>query len=246
MRIKTTGALALALLCCSGSALASIAFDAYQTHSGFLTASNIVGSTQTTNFDAVALNTLYASGTGPGGFTLNASASGSTPQVRNSLSDGTLLWTTSGTHSLGLNNNDGQFLGGDVLNIHFLAPVFGFGLYVITGGDTLAGDLALSSAYGTVTNSGVADLSDGNGSYAYYLGMVASASFSDVALAFSDGSFLFTASVDDISLVNGEPGGGGGGGSGNNTVPEPSSLALLGLAGVLMAAQHRRNQERKA
>nr|WP_315239562.1 PEP-CTERM sorting domain-containing protein [uncultured Albidiferax sp.] len=238
MRIKTTGVLALGLLCGMGSALAAVAFDTYQTQSGFVAASSIVGSTQTTNFEAVPLNTLYASGTGPGGFTLSASASGSTPQVRNSLSDGTPLWTTSGTQFLGLNNNDAQFLGGDVLNIHFLAPVFGFGLYVITGADTLAGDLALSSAYGTVLNSGVADQTDGNGSYAYYLGMVASASFSDVTLTFGDGSFFFASAVDDIALVSGVPGGGG-----NNTVPEPSTLALLGLAGVLMAAQRRRQQE---
>ena len=93
-----------------------------------------MGSTQTTNFDALAVDTLYASGTGPGSFTLSVVAFDSTPQVRDQMLDGTLLWAISGTHSLGLNNSDRQFLGGDVLNIHFLAPVFGFGLYVITGG----------------------------------------------------------------------------------------------------------------
>ena len=222
--------LGLSGLLVSHQALAAV--TTYQSRAGFLGA--ISGAPQVTNFDATASNTPYTSNSPASpGFSLTANSSGPvTPFVQGDF------WTTSGTQYLGLNNFDGQFLGGDSLTFTLSGSVRAFGLYVITGRDVIAGDLSLTRGTDSVLNSGSPDLSDGNGSFAYFLGMTSDADFGSFTLNFGDGSFLFTAAVDDVTL-----GGAGGNNGGPTTVPEPSTLALMGLAAMLAAASSKRTRK---
>ncbi|MES2130165.1 MAG: PEP-CTERM sorting domain-containing protein [Pseudomonadota bacterium] len=175
------------------------------------------------DFDAVASGTAFASGSGTGGLTFSYAIAGpSTLQVADSFG------TTSGSHYLGLDNPDTAFYLGDSFTINFNRSVHAAGLYLIAGGDTQAGDLAMSVPGHTVFNAATPDalVSDGN---AYYLGLVDSgAGFSSVTVygVPSAGAFLaFTA--DDIT----------------SAVPEPASawLLLAGLA-TLLPLQRRRSR----
>jgi hypothetical protein len=221
--------LSLGALLGGGSALAAV--TGYQTQAGFLSAA--LGTIQVTNFDAATAGAPYT-GNSPASpsFSLTANSLGPvTPYVMNTY------WTTSGTNYLGLDNSDSQFLSGDSLTFALTGSVRAFGLYVITGVDVQAGDISLTSGTDNVSNSGLADLADSNGSYAYFLGLVSDTDFSSLTLNFGDGSFPFVAAVDDVILAGTSNGGGG------SNVPEPSVLSLFGLAAILAAASARRGRQ---
>jgi len=178
--------------------------------------------TGTTDFESATPGNPYVAGPG---FTLSLSgpdAPFNTPTVGNQF------WTTSGTNYLGLDNSDTAFEAGDALTFNFTTPVQSFGLYVIGGSDVSAGDISLVSGAYTVSNGATADLTDGNGSYAYFLGFVSnnSNSFNSVTLndLTSDSTRLLAIDVDDVVL---------GSNSNSNQVPEPESPVLI-LMGLLV------------
>lgn len=190
----------------------------------FLGASGVV---TTTNFESAAVNTTFTSGTGPtgSGFTLSGTIGfGFTPMVANKYR------TTSAANYLGLNSlpgidSDTQFGNGDVLTFSFSASK-AFGLFVVGGSDLGAGDIKLSFGGTDFLNVGPAtDI--GEGSFAYYLGLVSDADQTSATVT-GLGEFALFA-LDDVSLNL--PGDGGG----DNRIPEPASLALFGLA--LVAAR---------
>jgi hypothetical protein len=150
-----------------------------------------------------------------------------------------LWWTTSGSQYLGLNSdsNAGQFFGGDSLTFTFNGAVRAFGLYVITGSGTLADDLGLSGDGLSVFNVEAPALEDFHGSFAYFLGLVSDTDFSSITL--NIGEFVLVSAVDDVTLFGAGDNGGGG------DVPEPGTLALIGLA-VLAAGVARRRQAKSA
>jgi hypothetical protein len=177
--------------------------------------------TATTDFESATAGNPYLAGPG---FTLSLSgpdAPFNTPTVGNQF------WTTSGTNYLGLDNSDTAFEAGDSLTFNFTTPVQAFGLYVIGGSDVGAGDITLVSGANTVSNGATADLTDGNGSYAYFLGFVSadSSTFTSVTLndLTPDSARLLAVDVDDVVL---------GSNSGSSPVPEPGSIALM-LIGLL-------------
>lgn len=185
----------------------------------------------TTDFEAQAAGTTYAAGTGPAGagFTLTLSgpsAASNVPTVNDAF------WTTSGTHYLGLDNFDTAFEAGDALTIQFATPVRAFGLWVIGTQDLGPGDIALGLA-GTSISNGSSFVTDGFGSYAYFLGLVTddSAGFSSLTLSdLTPGSTrLLNIAADDF--ISAAPGRG-------TPVPEPASLALV-LLGLLALAARR-------
>jgi hypothetical protein len=197
-------------------------------------------SATSTNFESASLGTMYGAGGGPAGsgFTLNYSssnASGLTPTVSNQF------WTTSGTRYLGLDNPDTAFEAGDALTFTLINGMHAFGLYVIGTHDIGAGDITLTSGAASVSNGALAELTDGNGSFAFFLGFV-----SDDANTFSSVTLnvltpqdprLLNVAVDDVVLALND----GGNGTPGTAIPEPGTLVLW-LMGVLAfsAAARRR------
>ena len=186
---------------------------------------------QTTDFEGVATGTTFAAGTGPAGsgFTLNAKAAGSTPTVAD------LFWTTSGTHYLGLDDSDTQFFSGDELTFNFANPTSAFGLFVIGGQDLRAGDVRLSGGGTDAFNAATADLTDNNGSFAFFIGLASSgATLSSATLTGipPGGTDFFLFAVDDVVLAH----------PGSVTIPEPPCAVLIALA-LLAVVVRRRPRE---
>lgn len=201
---------------------------AYQSRAAFDTA--IAGWTSTTaDFEGESAGTAYGPGSGPAGsgFSLtyvDAASTGLTP----TLSD--QFWTTSGLNYLGLDNFDGAFEAGDALTFNLTSPMQAFGLYVLGTSDIGAGDITLTSGAASVANAGTAELQDGFGSFAFFLGFVSDdgGTFSSVTLhdLLPGDARLLPIDVDDVVLAQNN------GVTPPASVPEPGSL-LLALAGML-------------
>ena len=197
------------------------ALSAHASLSGYTSASAfdaaIAGFTnvQTVDFESIPVGTTFASGTGTGGITFSYSISDGSQVVVGNMFD-----TTSGTQFIGLDNGNQAFYSGDSLSVNFDHTVHAVGLYVITGGGVSGGDFQLSAPGGSVVNDAVPNLTLGDGSTAYYLGLVESnpaAGFNSVTLSSNSDPSLFIAfNVDDIK-------------SGVLAVPEPSAWSLLTL-----------------
>lgn len=235
---RTLSDAAMALLL-AASVDAHAGLIGYQSRAAFDAATSGWSATST-NFEAEAVGATYGAGSGPAGsgFTLgytSGSGSGLTPTV------GNLYWTTSAFNYLGLDNADTAFEAGDSLTFTFASGVHAFGLYVIGTQDIGAGDITLTAGPGTVGNQATADLNDGNGSYAFFLGLVSSDAntFGSVTLNnLTPGTQrLLEIAVDDVVLARND----GGNGTPGTGVPEPGTL-VLSLAGMLAfgAAARRR------
>lgn len=219
---------AVLLLACYADAHAGLI--AYQSRAAFDLA--IAGwSATSTTFEAQAAGAAFGAGTGPAGsgFTLNytsGSASGLTPTVSDQF------WTTSANNYLGLDNPDSAFEAGDALAFNFGGGVHAFGLYVIGTHDIGAGDITLTTGASSVANAALAELQDGAGSFAFFLGFVSSdaSTFSSVTLndLTLGNQRLLGIAVDDVVLARNN----GGNGNPGTGVPEPGTL-VLSLAGLL-------------
>ena len=206
---------------------ASAALITYTSQSAFALA--IAGmSATTTDFETTAAGTTYAAGSGPGGsgFTLQLTGPSAATQLP-AVSD--QFWTTSGTHYLGLDNPDSALEAGDVLTFTFASGVRAFGLFVIGTHDIDGGDITLSSGATTVANAATASLSDGAGSFAFFLGLVSddASTFGSVSLhdlAALD-TRLLNIAIDDVTLARD--------GATPVPVPEPGTLLLV-LVGMMV------------
>lgn len=235
---RTLSGAAMALLLAAGMD-AHAGLTGYQSRAAF-DAATAGWSATSTNFEAEAAGTSYGTGAGPAGsgFTLgytSGSGSGLTPTV------GDAYWTTSASHYLGLNNVDTAFEGGDALTFSFASGVHAFGLYVIGTQDIGLGDIKLKVGADVVGNQATANLQDGAGSYAFFLGLVSNDAntFDSVTLNnLAPGTQrLLEIAVDDVVLARND----GGNGTPGTGVPEPGTL-VLSLAGMLAfgAAARRR------
>lgn len=173
----------------------------------------------------------------PGGFLVGGTtAVGQPPSLRNQAG----LWNPSGTHFLGVEDpgNLDQFSSGDTLTFTFSSALRAFGLYVVAGGDVIEGDLSLSVGSTILTNGPQAGaLTDGAGSYAYFMGFVAgnaADAFNTITLK-SNGDFFFVFDVDDLRFTPAakasDP---------THDVPEPQGLALAVLAAAAAGVIRRR------
>jgi hypothetical protein len=211
----------------------------YSDRASFDTAISAMSTQTVSNFDGIASGTTFAPGTGASGsgftLTLGGGSAGS-----NRPSIGTQFWTTSGSQYLGLDNPDTALEAGDTLTFSFDSAQQAFGLYFIGGSDVLGGDIRLSANSGAniVTNSAIYDLTDGSGSFAYFLGFASndSSTFSSVTLDYAVLGLgdLLPIAIDDVVLARS---------SGNpdpdpNRVPEPGTLALM-LSGLALIAKRK-------
>jgi len=181
-------------------------------------------------YRSVLTSLRRAASTGPAGsgFTLTLSGPDS-PAYLPTI--GNQFWTTSGANYLGLNNPDTAFETGDAVTFSFNGPVNGFGLFVIGTGDVGGGDITLTSGATSVSNAAVADFTDGNGDYAFYIGLVDNLNtFNSVTLSVLNplSERLLPIDVDDVTLatISSQHG---------PSVPEPGSLALLLLGATLFS-----------
>lgn len=222
-RTATGVVLALAL---AASANAGAALLGFQDRAAFDAAIAGLAANQT-DFESASAGDMYGPGAGPAGsgFTLaynSNTGSGLTPTVSDQF------WTTSGARYLGTNNADSSFEAGDSLTFHFFTGMHAFGLYIIGTRDIGAGDVTLVSGAASIGNSGSAAMTDGAGSFAFFLGFVSNdaTTFSSVTLhnLIPGDPRLLGIAIDDVILArDDEPPAG---------VPEPGTL-LLSLAGML-------------
>lgn len=190
-------------------------------------------STSSVDFDAIAPGTSYPAGTGPAGLSLTlagpSAGAGLAPTVSQQF------WTTSSFNYLGLDNPDSAFDAGDSLTISFAAPVQAFGLFIIGTQDIGEGDITLASGGAAVGNAASAALTDGNGSFAFFLGLVSddAGTFSSVTLNNLDpgSTRLLGIALDDFILALDD---------GGTNVPEPAGVALLLLGALVWRIQARR------
>jgi len=223
---RLLSAMAGVLLLCCDPVQASL--TGFQDKPAFSTATS-GWSTATTDFESATPGIPYLAGPG---FTLSLSG----PDAPfNMPAVGNQFWTTSGTNYLGLDNSDTAFETGDALTFNFTTPVQAFGLYVIGGSDVGAGDVSLVSGAYSVSNGATADLTDGNGSYAYFLGFVSTDSntFSSVTLndLTPDSTRLLAINVDDVVL---------GSNPTSNAIPEPESTVLMCIGLLALAIRKKR------
>lgn len=215
----------LQLACCAALPLlvaqAHASVSTFTDLSAFNAAASGYSGVAVIDFDSVATSL------GAAAFTVSGTtAAGLTPSVSTSApaGDPNFLWTTSGSSFLGVNDagNLGQLSSGDSVTFTFAQPVYSFGLYAIAGSDTDTGDFSLTSSAHSFNNGTQADaLTDGHGSFAYFMGFVATTpgeGFTSLTLA-SDGSHFFAYGIDDVRYASKLP------------IPEPTSVALL-LAGA--------------
>lgn len=198
----------------------------------------LIGSTSLTSFNTASAGlgsqtVVDFESAPPGGFLIGGStAVGQPPSLRNQPS----LWNPSGTHFLGVNDagNFDQFSSGDTLTFTFSSALRAFGLYVVAGRDVIEGDLSLSIGSTLLSNGPKSDaLTDGQGSYAYFMGFVAGDAgdaFNSITLK-SNGDFFFVFDVDDLRFT---PAGKA------SDVPEPQALSLALLAACAAGAASRR------
>lgn len=221
-RLRAAALLSALVLGIAGAAQAALVGNTSLT--SFNTASAGLGSQTLVDFESAP----------PGGFVVTGTtAVGQPPSLRHQPG----LWNPSGTHFLGVDDagNLDQFSSGDTLTFTFSSALRAFGLYVVAGGDVIEGDLSLMVGSTVLTNGAQGDaLTDGHGSYAYFLGFVAGSAgdaFDTITLK-TNRDFFFVFDVDDLRFTPAgarpsEPG---------NGVPEPQALALVLLAAAASAA----------
>lgn len=212
------GALALTL----GAATAQAALSGSTSLADFTNASSGLGSQVLVDFESAPPATLAFGGT---------TGVGAAPSVRNQPG----LWNPSGSGFLGVDDagNLDQFSSGDTVTFTSSSALRAFGLYVVGGSDLQAGDFGLRVGNATVLANGpqAGALTDGAGSYAYFLGVVASDAadaFSSITLQ-SNGNAFFVFDVDDVRYTVAP----------TTPVPEPSSAALLLLGAATLLAGRR-------
>jgi hypothetical protein len=161
---------------------------------------------QVTNFDSVAAATLVPSGSGVEGTTFTYDLGGGAFEMQVGPAGGFDFDTTSEPNYLGTTGDD-SFLSGDGFTMTFAQPEQAVGLFVISGGDNLAGDYTLGVAQGSAESSGITDSTFGtlgDGGNVYFIGLVES----NTANSFTSATFSSVAgigvpfNIDDISVAS--------------------------------------------
>jgi hypothetical protein len=208
----------------AGIAPAFAATVSYTTQASFLGA--ITGATNA-NFDADVAGTTIPNGTTVDGITFSSVIGGG-----NQLAIANAFDTTSGLNYLGTTDttSGGALFASDSVTMTFGSPVSAAGLFILSGNSLFANTFTLNIAGGSAQNSATQDQILADGTYAYYIGITSSSSFSTATITLSspglpgDGP---TWNVDDITTgtANGTP----------PAVPEPATCILLasGLGAML-------------
>jgi MYXO-CTERM domain-containing protein len=150
-----------------------------------------------TNFDSVASGLIIPSGAAVEGTTFVYSISGGFQMQVGSTFD-----TTSSPNYLGTTGDD-SFLSGDQFTMSWSQPVWAVGLFVISGGNDLAGDYTLGNADGNVPSSGSTDSTWGtlgDGGNVYFVGLVDTSSFTSATFSSLSGLGI-PFNIDDITTA---------------------------------------------
>lgn len=215
---------------CALAAPARAQVSTFANRAAFLAA--LPGPAATISFEGFAPGTLLPSGAGLGAgvsvtYAIDDGAGGLL-----SLAVVDRFDTTSGTRSLGLDDpaNEDQLLLGDELDFAVAGGTRAFGLSLISGDPLLTGDVRLVTGQGQAVNAAAIQAELPDGGLVYFIGLVAPAPFTQVALRYGAttpaGAALFN--LDDVTLV---------------PAPAPGASALA--AGAALAALRLRNRTRR-
>lgn len=193
----------------------------YTTQSSF--ASATTGLT-TENFDGTTPGDV----TGPiDGLTFTANIAGG-----GNLAVANMFDTTSGTNYLGTDLAGNSFASQDNFTVTLPTSSTAIGMYLLVGGPLNGNDFTLSVAGGSAMNSATPEMTLGDGTMVYFLGLTSSSAFTSATLQVTtpggpaDGPYW---NVDDLSY----------GKKFVSTTPEPSTLLLLG-AGLAAVVRRRK------
>ena len=203
------------------SPVVSASFTTYTSSSSYNAA--LVSSTVITEtYEAPAVNTLIASGGTLNGITYNfpTGVNGRIDTIYNRIGGQSLAAERSG-------NLTSFFFSGDTVSVTFSQPVFAVGLF-FNANLTPTNDFFINTPVGNAVTGGTYDTST-----LYFAGLISNTSFTTATFGSVAGRNA-SYNVDNLSYVNAPA----------NAVPEPSSLALMSLGGLGLAAW--RSRRRKA
>ena len=207
--LGTTTALIFAFMLSSVSQATPVPYTDY---SKFL--AKLPGPADTLDFDSVAAGTTIADGGTLEGITFNYDFGG----VQMKVSTGSD--TTSPNNFLGTNDRD-ILQDGDNFSLSF-APSYAIGMYFITADDMFDDDIILSIVTGSVGLDASESQTLGDGSKAYFLGLIEDTVGFTTADVSTIGGGFFLYNVDDITT---------------SPVPIPGSALLFGFGLVGMFYQ---------
>lgn len=237
MKLQLTKALTLTLTCLIGSHGAEAALMTFTDQASFLAQLN---SYDVEDFDTTPSGTTITNGSNIGDFTFNYSIDNGVgePGPSLNLNVTSIYDTTSGDNYLGVDDssNFDQIVEGNDFSVSF-SETNAFGLYINSYDEIFSGDFVLKTAGTDITNIATPDQTLGDGTKAFFLGIIdTSDTFTSATLETSHldlgGAFLYNA--DDFITSSDLK---------SSPVPEgSSSLICFLLGGVMLGFFYRRTK----
>ena len=194
---------------------ADASFQTYTSSASFYSSLAARGITPTIEgYQSYAANSLITAGTTLNGVTYTSFPAGTSGRIDT-------LYNNIGGRSLGLQRGTdatSYFFAGDSLSVTFTQPTFEIGIFFNSDVTSTTSDLYINTAVGSATNGGPATNFDQ--STLFFVGLISTTAFTSATIG--EVSTAKSFNLDNLTF-------------GGSVVPEPSSLALTAIAGLMGA-----------